>query len=116
MLPFCDHLLHTEEILSLSPQSIPTDTIINNKSVVEAINSTKVTNNKQLNITISVTKQSLQRNEIRSTRWCPSSLQLVNSLTRCQAQSHLLVDTIQSAHLNLEGWILTLYFIAIHHL
>ena len=70
-----------EKILLLSPQSIPIDAFIDNKSVVEAIQSTKVVNDKRLNIDISAIKQSLQNMEVRSIRWCPGSLQLADSLT-----------------------------------
>ena len=81
--------------------------VIDDKGLVEAIHSTKVVNSKQLNIDISVIKQSLQSKEIISVRWCPGSLQLANSLTKHGAQSHTLLDTLQSSSLNLEGWILT---------
>ena len=63
-----------EEILLLPLKSIPIDAIIANKSVVEAIHSTRAVNDKRLNIDISAIKQSLQSTEIRSIRWCPSSL------------------------------------------
>ena len=96
-----------EEILILPSNVIPIDAVIDNKSVVEAIHSTKVVNDKRLNIDISAIKQSLQSTEIRSIRWCPGSLQLANSLTKRGAQSHLLLDTLQSGRLNLEGWIIT---------
>ena len=96
-----------EEILLLPLKSIPTDAIIANKSVVEAIHSTKVVNDKRLNTDISTIKQSLQSTEIRSIRWCPGSLQLANSLIKCGAQSHILRDTLQSGRLKLEGWIIT---------
>ena len=90
-----------EELLLLPLKSIPIDAIIDNKSIVEAIHSTKVVNNKRLNIDISAIKQ--QSTEIRSIRWCPGSLQLANSLTKRGAQSHILLDTLQFGRLNLEG-------------
>ena len=86
---------------------IPIDALIDNKSVVEAIHSTKVVNDRRLNIDISAIKQPLQSTEIHSIRWCPGSLQLANSLTKRGAQSHILLDTLQSGPLNLEGWIIT---------
>ena len=67
-----------EELLLLPLKSIPIDATIDNKSVVEAIHSTKVVNDKRLNTDISAIKQSLKSTEIRSIRWCPSSLQLIN--------------------------------------
>ena len=90
-----------EELLLLPLKSIPIDAIIDNKSIVEAIHSTKVVNNKRLNIDISAIKQ--QSTEIRSIRWCPGSLQLANSLTKRGAQSHILLDILQFGRLNLEG-------------
>ena len=92
-------------LLPLKP--IPIDAIIDNKSITEALHSTKVVNNKPLNIDISAIKQSLQNTEIRSIRWCPGSLQLANLLTKHGAQSHILLDTLQSGQLKLEGWIIT---------
>ena len=84
-----------EEILLLPLKSILIDAIIYNKSVVEALHSTKVVNDKRLNIDISAIKQSLQSTEICSIRWCPGPLQLANSLTKRGAQSHISLDTLQ---------------------
>ena len=84
-----------KEILLLPLKSIPIDAIIYNKSVVEALHSTKIVSDKRLNIDISAIKQSLQSTEICSARWCPGSLQLANSLTKRGALSHILLDTLQ---------------------
>ena len=92
-----------EELLLLPLKSIPIDAIIDNISVVEAIHSTKVVNDRRLNIDISAIKQPLQSTEIHSIRWCPGSLQLANSLTKRGAQSHILLDILQFGRLNLEG-------------
>ena len=93
-----------EEILRITSCSIAIDAVVDNRSVVEAIHSTKFVDDKYLRINIAAIKESIQTGQVRSVRWCPGSIQLANVLTKRGAQSRLLLDILQSGQLNLEGW------------
>ena len=73
-------------------------------SVVEAVHSTKMVDDKRLRIDISAIKESLQTNDVRSIQWCPGSVQLANSLTKRGAQSQPLLRIFQSGTLSIDSW------------
>ena len=98
------HRILLQEILSVNSDSIPIDAFVDNKSVVEAVHSTKLVDDKRLRIDISAIKESVMKSEVRSIRWCPGSLQLANCLTKRGAQSHQLLQILHSGKLYLDGW------------
>ena len=69
------------------------------KSLIEALNSTKLVDDKRLRIDIGAIKESIRRNEV-NVRWCPGSEQLANCLTKKGAQSSNLLHVIRTGHLN----------------
>lgn len=93
-----------QQTASMVVQAFPIDAIVDNKSVIEAINSTKMVDDRRLRIDISTIKESLSRGEIRSVKWCPGSYQLANCLTKRGAQCSQLIQTLQKGKL-IEQWI-----------
>ena len=69
------------------------------KSLIEAINSTKLVDDKRLRIDIGAIKESIQKHEA-DVRWCPGSKQLANCLTKKGAQSNDLLRVIQTGRLD----------------
>jgi len=68
------------------------------RSLIEAINSTKLVDDKRLRIDIGAIKESIRKNEV-DVRWCPGSQQLANCLTKKGAQSSDLLRVIRSGRL-----------------
>ena len=91
-----DAIYHQElidEILHL-PFKIPITAYVDNRSVMEALESTRQVDDKRLRIDISGIKESTFKNEIQSIKWCPGASQFANTLTKKGAQSSLLLQTI----------------------
>ncbi len=85
-----------EEVLSLEEGSIPIAAYIDNKSVVEAVHSTKMVDDKRLRLDIAAVQQSLQRREVTSIQWCPGELQLANCMTKKGASGRQIMTLVQS--------------------
>ena len=92
-----------EELFQFSSGTIPVDAVVDNKSVVEAIYSTRMVEDKRLRIDISAIKQ-FTESDVRSIQWCPGTMQLANSLAKRGAQTKQILDTFQSGSLLMESW------------
>ena len=92
-----DAIYHQElidEILHLLFK-IPIITYVDNRSVIEVLESTRQVDDKRLRIAISAIKESIFKYEIQLIKWCPGTSQLANSSAKKGAQSYLLPHTIQ---------------------
>lgn len=67
-----------EDILGVSTKTIPIVAYIDNKSVIEAIHSTKLVDDKRLRVDIAAISQSLARNEVSEIKWCPGKTHLAD--------------------------------------
>jgi hypothetical protein len=76
--------------------SIPIIAFVDNKSVIEALHSTKLVDDKRLRIDIGSLKQLLNRKEVEAIRWCPGNLQIANCLTKRGASNVELLAVLQS--------------------
>ena len=96
-----DGLYHQSMIQELFGQHCATNikAYTDSKSLIEAINSTKLVDDKRLRIDLGAIKQSIQKNEV-DVRWCPGSKQLANCLTKKGAQSNDLLRVIQTGRLD----------------
>ena len=65
-----------------------------NKSLYNAIKSSKYAQNKQLRIDIAVVKELISPNEIENVEWIISKQQLADPLTKSGANTKLLLNTI----------------------
>ena len=70
--------------------------IIDNKSVVEAVYSTKMIDDKRLRIDISAIKQFIDNGEIASVSWCPGKNQLADAMTKKGASNKNLLHVLQT--------------------
>ena len=68
--------------------------IIDNKSVVEALYSTKMVDDKRRRIDISAIKQYLDNDEISSVMWCPGKQQIANAMTKRGASNRDLLHIL----------------------
>ncbi|CAC5390512.1 unnamed protein product [Mytilus coruscus] len=82
--------------LRLKHQTIPIEAYIDNKSVVEAVYSTKLVDDKRLRIDIAAIAESLASKEVNNIKWCPGDKQLANCMTKFGASSYELLQVIQT--------------------
>ena len=78
---------------------LPIIAIVDNKSVVEAVHSTKMVDDKRLRIDIGAVKQSLEKREIQAVKWCPGNFQLANCMTKRGASGLQLLSVLHSGSL-----------------
>jgi len=70
------------EVVGISPIEIPIIAYVDNKSVIEAVNSTKLVDDKRLRVDIAAISESLVRGEINEIKWCPGKIHLADCLTK----------------------------------
>ena len=75
---------------------------IDNKSVVEAVYSTKQIDDKRLRLDICAVKQYIENGEVASVRWCPGKSQLADSMTKKGASNASLLSILQTGVLSAE--------------
>ena len=71
---------------------IPIEAIVDNRSVVEAVHSTKLVEDKRLRIDVAAIQECLSSGDVVSVRWCPGSEQLANCMTKRGASTYSLQD------------------------
>ena len=76
------HRLLIEEVLKLSPRSLPVHGFVDNHDTVDAIYSTKPVTSKLLRINISSLKEKLQNKDVCDVQWCEGSEQLADCMTK----------------------------------
>ena len=93
-------------LLEFFPQrsKVVIDAFIDNKSVIEAVYSTKSVDDKRLRIDISALKEYVSSGEIHTIKWCPGSIQLANCMTKRGAKSDQLMNILRNGLLKLDGW------------
>ena len=84
-----------EELLALPAYTIQLEAYVDNRSVIEAIHSTKLVDDKRLRLDISAMKESLNLGQVHSVRWCPSEFQIANCMTKRGASGHHLLSVMQ---------------------
>ena len=85
--------------------SVPIHAYIDNQSTIDAINSTKMVDNKLTRLDIAAIKQEIHRNVIESVNWVPDQKQLANCMTKKGASSLSLLSVLQTGSLNLDALI-----------
>lgn len=84
-----------ENMLGLAHKTIDISAYTDNKSVVEAVYSTKMVDDKRLRVDIAAIRELLQRNEISDIRWCPGSAQLADCMTKQGSPGYYLLEVLQ---------------------
>ena len=89
----------TEDMLGISTKTIPIIAYVDNKSVIEAVYSTKLENDKRLRVDIAAISESLARNEIREIKWCPSKDHLTDCMTKRGASGYKLLNVFKEGRM-----------------
>jgi hypothetical protein len=83
-------------ILGLTSNSIPIIAYTDNKSVQDAIYSTKMVDDKRLRVDIASIQELLQKQEIDEVRWCNGSKQLANCMTKQGGSGYELLKVLHT--------------------
>ena len=83
-----------EDILGVSTKTIPIIAYVENKSVIEAIYSTKLVDDKWLRVDIAAISQSLARDEVSEIKWCPGKAHLADCMTKHGASGYSLLNVL----------------------
>ena len=67
-----------ENIFGLEPRAIKIEAYVDNKSVIEAILSTRLVDDKRLRVDIAAIKELIQLHDVNRIQWVPGHLQLAN--------------------------------------
>ena len=85
-----------EEILGFQPKTIKIAANVDNKSVIEALLSTRMVEDKRLRVDIAAIQESLKFHDITDIHWIPGHLQLANVMTKQGASGFQLLKVLQS--------------------
>ena len=91
---------HIEELLGII--NIPVIAYIDNRSVMDAVYSTKQVDDKRLRLDLGAIRESVNRGEITAIRWCPGSAQIANCMTKRGAAGYDLLNVVQTGILGSE--------------
>ena len=69
-----------EEILGITKTSIPLTAYTDNKSVIEAVFSTKLVDGQRLRVDIAAIREFIKTNDIHQIEWCTGDIQLANCM------------------------------------
>ncbi|CAC5372113.1 unnamed protein product [Mytilus coruscus] len=92
-----------EDICGVGERIIPITAFIDNKSVPEALKSTKLVVEKRLRIDIAAICEMIQNNYVE-VKWCPGKVQLANSMTKRGASGIELLNVLQKEQMP-EGFV-----------
>ena len=85
-----------EEVISCN-NGIPVESIIDNKSLCEALYSTKCIEDKRLRVDVATLRERLHIGELSAVKWVDTSKQIANLFTKSGTSSTLLFDVIRSS-------------------
>ena len=88
-----------ESILEVKPRTIMIEAYVDNKSIIEAILSTRLVDDKRLRVDVAAIKESLQLHDVNKIQWIPGHLQLANPMTKQGASGFNLLKVLQSGQM-----------------
>ena len=88
-----------EEILGLDFKTINIETYVDNKSIIEAVSSTRMVEDKRLWVDIATIQELLKFQEFNRIQWVPGHLQLANVMTKRGASGFHLLKVLQSGQM-----------------
>ena len=91
-----------EDIMKLQRNTIPIIAYVDNKSVIDAVHSTKLVDDKRLRVDLAAISESLGRNEVKEIRWCPGRYHLADCMTKRGASGYNLLEVIHGGHFSEE--------------
>ena len=89
------------EVLNLEIR-IPLIVYCDCRSVIDAVYSTKLVDDRKLRIDIGAVREALKRGEVTSVQWCPGTDQLANCMTKKGADGRHLLSIIQTGRFCIE--------------
>ena len=89
-----------KEILGETPKTIPVTAYTDNRSVIEAVYSTNMVDDKMLHVDIAAIRESLETNSFNEIKWCSGDIQLANCMPKQGASGYQLLDVLQNGKLN----------------
>jgi len=106
LLEGCEDAIYLKDfivnLLGCSSDVCPVYAIVDNKSVVDALGSTRLVDDKRLRLDISAIQQAVERKEITQVKWCPGEHQLANCLTKKGASSAKLLNVLRTGRLRFD--------------
>ena len=87
---------------NIDNHKLPIEAYDDNKSLIDALKSTKFVTDKRLRIDISSVKGMISNKEIKKIEWIPTNKQLANCLTKQGSTSDELILTLQNGKLTME--------------
>lgn len=96
------HRKMIEEVLNLPENSVPIYAYTDNKSVIEALNSTKLVDDKRLRIDIAAISQSLEFSEVVKVKWCEGNSMIADCMTKQGTNGVKLLNVLQSGKIDKE--------------
>lgn len=91
-----------EDIMKLQRNTIPIIAHVDNKSVIDAVHSTKLVDDKRLRVDIAAISESLSRNEVKEIRWCPGKYHLADCMTKRGASGFNLLEVFHGGRFSEE--------------
>ena len=88
-----------ENIIGIPHKTIPVIAYVDNKSVIEAVQSTKLVDDKRLRVDIAAISESLTRTEVSEIKWCPGIIHLADSITKRGAAGYNLLNILKDGRL-----------------
>ena len=88
-----------ENILGIPHKTIPIIAYVDNKSVIEAVSSTKLVDDKRLREDIAAISESLARREVSEIKWCPGNIHLADCMTKRGAAGYNLLNVLKDGRL-----------------
>ena len=85
-----------EEMVGLQCHTLPIVAYVDNKGLVEAVYSTKMTREVGLRLDLAITKEFVHSKENITVQWCAGRDQLADSLTKRGASGHQLLQVLQT--------------------
>ena len=88
-----------ENIIGIPHKTIPIIASVDNKSVIEAVHSTKLVADKCLRVNIAAVSESQTRTEVSEIKWCPGNIHLADCMTKRGAAGFNLLNVLNYGRL-----------------
>ena len=88
-----------EYIIGIPHKTTPIIAYVDNKSVIEAVHSTKLVDDKPLRVDIAAISESLTRTEVSEIKWCPGNIHLADCMTKHGAAGYNLLTVLKDGRL-----------------
>ena len=95
--------INIQELMTESVLDIPIIAIVDNKSVVDCVHSTKAVEDKKLRIDVGSVKEMLKRGVISGVHWVPGSEMVADVLTKKGVANFEVLDLLQNGEMSIQS-------------